>query len=222
MASKDLKPDDHSGWLVPAQAQALIDSAFALKDQVKARLVLLGRLRGGKIMAIAETTSYKGDVDTNQQAEKQRLDPDDWEKVSEFDNIFWRTGELTYANKVEHPRGRGYSSMETVTVRHFNVRFEPSAVGKVVANAPEKAGDPPRVQQPNAIQPSKGGRPPKDWWQDFWIEMCRLIYEGDIAPSMTQADIERLMLQWVSDHDKKAGETVIKEAARKLKNALKD
>jgi hypothetical protein len=44
---------------------------------------------------------------------------------------------------------------------------------------------------------------------------------GDLKPK-TQADIERAMLQWISDHDKSAGETTIRDRASRLWRAIKD
>jgi hypothetical protein len=68
---------------------------------------------------------------------------------------------------------------------------------------------------------NKGGRPRKEWWDDFWIEICGLIYEGKLIPK-TQADLEKAMLEWVENRrDAEVGETTIKSAARKLFKAWK-
>jgi hypothetical protein len=45
--------------------------------------------------------------------------------------------------------------------------------------------------------------------------MCRLLYTGELIPK-TQADIEKAMHQWIDHHGHTAGETTVRERARKL------
>ncbi|MBV8450889.1 MAG: hypothetical protein JOZ29_01270 [Deltaproteobacteria bacterium] len=69
---------------------------------------------------------------------------------------------------------------------------------------------------PTANTANKGGRPRKEWWDDFWIEICRQIWMGDLQPK-TQAELERAMFEWVENHrNAEVGETTVKAAAKKL------
>jgi hypothetical protein len=161
-----------------------------------AKHTLLERIRGGKVKAVA-----------GQDEQLAEVGPENWGHVRETD-IFWTTGDLTFSIRGHY---------EWKTVRFFDVRFEPEAVRAIGPNAP-KSPDAPSV--PKEAEVNKGGRPRKDWWDDFWIDICRQIYEGDLKPAR-QADLERAMLDWVSDHGYEVGETSIKNAARKLFKAWK-
>jgi hypothetical protein len=59
-----------------------------------------------------------------------------------------------------------------------------------------------------------------DWREDLWIEICRQLYGGELIPK-TQADIERAMHQWISDHSHAAGGTTVRDRASKLWRAIK-
>jgi DNA-binding winged helix-turn-helix (wHTH) protein len=75
------------------------------------------------------------------------------------------------------------------------------------------------VDQPSAQ--ARGGRPKADWWEDMWVEIARQLYLGALIPK-TQADLERAMLQWISDNGKSAGETTVRDRASKLWRVIKD
>jgi hypothetical protein len=64
------------------------------------------------------------------------------------------------------------------------------------------------------------GRPPKAWWDDLWVEMCRQLYEGDLKP-VRQADIEKAMHAWLNANDHEASEMTVRTRARKLFAAIK-
>ncbi|CCD97648.1 hypothetical protein [Bradyrhizobium sp. STM 3809] len=66
----------------------------------------------------------------------------------------------------------------------------------------------------------KGGRPPADWWDDLWIEMCRQLYGGHLIPDR-QGDIEKAMLSWLATRGENPSTSTIRERARKLWHAIK-
>jgi hypothetical protein len=85
----------------------------------------------------------------------------------------------------------------------------------------EKGAAVARTETPVAPATSgKGGRPKADWWEDLWIEICRQLYGGELIPK-TQADIERAIHQWISDHGHTAGDTTVRDRASKLWRAIK-
>ena len=103
------------------------------------------------------------------------------------------------------------------------MRFEPDAVRTIAAPAAKAKKEilgSPTNQKAAASPEAKGGRPPKEFWDDFWIEICGKIYEGDLKPK-TEAELKRAMHEWVVNNGHEAGETVIKIAARKLFKAWK-
>jgi len=67
---------------------------------------------------------------------------------------------------------------------------------------------------PQASQ-NKGGRPPKEWWDDLWCTIWGDVYRGDLQPK-SQADIERAMMEWVIARDGSVSESTLKPLARKM------
>jgi len=73
----------------------------------------------------------------------------------------------------------------------------------------------------------KRGVPPKDWWDDLLIEMFRRLWEGNWTPA-TKAEIVEAMHNWLAanpgpdpHNPREAGDTVLKERAKKLFDGLK-
>lgn len=68
-------------------------------------------------------------------------------------------------------------------------------------------------------RPPKAGRPPAPWWDELWIEIARQLYVGDLKPD-SQAAIEKAMHRWISASGHEAGETAVRDRARRLFRAL--
>lgn len=66
------------------------------------------------------------------------------------------------------------------------------------------------VQQPKR----NGGAPPKPFWDDLWVAMFRLYYEGAAPSSMAQ--IAKAMLEWAAANGHELSDSSAKRAARKL------
>lgn len=76
--------------------------------------------------------------------------------------------------------------------------------------------DQPALPEPvTGLKGSSGGRPPKAFWEDLWAEIARQLYEGDLKPDK-QVDIENAMNIWLDENGHLAGETQVRERARKL------
>jgi hypothetical protein len=212
MATRDLTAEDVADWLTPSQAVEILNVAFQT-DEYVSKQTLLGRLAAGVILA-ASAEAVSDETKPARRLLYGLIPADDWLRISTNDN-FWISGDLSFER-----REYGYSNFQMV--RRFGVRFEPHSVRAIIAGAaPPVKPAPQQIQVPAEAVGNKGGRPPKAWWQDFWIEMCCRVYDGDIQPESTQAAILAQMQQWVSDHDYEAGDTVLKDAAQKLSRALK-
>ena len=85
----------------------------------------------------------------------------------------------------------------------------------------EAAFPPPYEPDKATERKNKGGRPLADFWDSLWCAVCGSIYRGDLHPKR-QADIERWMLQWASDHGHEVGESTVRPRARKLFEALNE
>lgn len=67
--------------------------------------------------------------------------------------------------------------------------------------------------------PHAGGRPPKPFWDGMWADMVRQMYTGDLKYSRL-SEIEAAMHEWLIANGHEAGETAIRERARRLFAAL--
>jgi hypothetical protein len=206
-----LTADDIAGWLVPGDALPLVVEAYGGENYV-ARLAIVQRLRGGFLRSAAERSSWKN-VPRVSQTGPIRIDPDLWLRVR-VDSDFWISGQTVIDDLAE------YSGGYDVTARLFGIRFHPDDIREMVAQAPKKIATSVPQPAPSADAPNKGGRPRKEWWDDFWIDICGQIYEGNLKPAR-QAELEKAMLDWATNHGHEMSEATARKAAKKLFNAWK-
>lgn len=221
---RGVTPEAFRDWLTPRQAVQLLDSALGNNSySYISKHTLLQRIRSGLIRTVAaKSTRSDKPEEIIQLGDIPR---DHWSHVQE-DDIFWTSGDLTYSR-----RDGARHLYDAIDFGRFDVRFEPESVRAVIAPAEKhvavQSPKPPQeaqVAEPKPPLPAKefnkGGRPRKDFWDDFWIEICGQIYEGTLRPK-TQAELERAMHEWIETKGHEAGETVVKAAARKLFRAWK-
>lgn len=111
----------------------------------------------------------------------------------------WSTGDFeTWINQEIH-------------LRAYSVSFLRSDLQKIIPQDTLSSPPPPPAQSSK----SSGGRPPADWWEDCLIDMCFKYYRGNWSPK-TQADITRVMQDWITDKGFDAAESTVKIRARKL------
>jgi hypothetical protein len=206
-----VSPDEFAKWLTPQQALLRARSVLG-NDAEKA---IWERLHGG----IVRTAALKSSMASPPNAEPRITETPNaiparyWGHFSDSTNLeFWQTGVARFFFPAERKR-----ITHATVIRCFDVRLHPT---DVEASFPLSVIMPPVQETSNRpaltpTQSNKGGRPRKDWWDDFWIDICHQIYLGDLKPTK-QADLEWAMHEWVTNHGHDAGETSIKNAARKL------
>jgi hypothetical protein len=186
MSTRDLTVEDIADWLSPSQAIEILNAVY--NDARLCKETMLEHLRAGMVQAIAEHTAIE--AVRPKQISLFLIPAKDWTKV-EWHGSCWKTGHLTYNFVDESSMLRSVGKM-----RHFNVRFEPESVLSIIKNVvPKSPSAPasPEIQGLNALDHNKGGAPRKAWWDDFWIEICRRIYDNELKVEK-QADLERAML----------------------------
>lgn len=104
------------------------------------------------------------------------------------------------------------------TTFYYGIRLNSKELSEIIGDRSESAAQDLRNISVSVI--SKGGRPPKVFWDNLWVEMVRLMYVGEL-PLDKQASIEKLMLNWAATHGHELGEQSARTAARKLFSALK-
>lgn len=66
---------------------------------------------------------------------------------------------------------------------------------------------------------NNGGKPLAKHWDSMWAAIAVQLYNGDLKPE-TQADIERAMLDWLTQNEIDAGERTVRNRARSLWQTL--
>jgi hypothetical protein len=220
-AEREISSEEIGTWFTPIQAYAYAASCVGLQGASNALWELL---KSGMIKAVA-TSSSTTPKDRSPRAEsKPSFIPQSvWRHASDHGTDLWKGAYARFWVAKDSFYG------VPTTYQYFGVKFNPDdlranlpapnpvyeAEIRAASAAPTK---PAEAAKPT--EPHKGGRPRKDFWDDFWIEICGQIYEGDLKPK-SQADLERAMFEWVENRGHEVGETTIKAAARKLFKAWK-
>jgi hypothetical protein len=160
-------------WLSPRQAVEILDAAYPPASRVS-KQVLLERLRGGMVQAVAAHSVFDGGRQGREVFYK--IPSDDWERVDTSD-ILWITGELTYTRREHGLAGR-------TTVRHYNVRFEPQGVRAIVANAPK---EPAAKPDPDKPEPAQKGPRVTDPHLEAWFDLFTKVYSGTVEDTEDRA-----------------------------------
>jgi hypothetical protein len=210
MVEEALKPETFASWWTPLQAAAYAVDCVG-KDSAGDAIWQL--LVAGMIQAVATSSSItpedRSPITNNSPSE---IPKSRWQRFSQTGSDLWNGG---YA-RFWIPKGW---NGRNASYRAFGIKLNPDDIR---ANLP--APNPelffpkrkPALEPPITATANKGGAPRKDWWDDFWIEICRQIYDNELKPK-TQADLEKAMFEWVENHrGGTVGETTIKAAARKL------
>lgn len=104
-----------------------------------------------------------------------------------------------------------------IRYRAFGVKFARSDIEKMTPST--SASAPAAIVSAPVATASKGGRPPAEYWDDLWVEICRQLYAGELIPKR-QSDVESAMKAWLARRDDHPATSTIRERARKLWAAL--
>jgi hypothetical protein len=215
MAKPDIRAAVAKEWLTAHDTLERISAA--IRNRPLAVSTLLNRIRAGLVQTAAMSARWEnidhpvGDVPVLIPADYWRHFP----KIQTVEELaFWQTGDIRFEIGMNN-------NFETVAVHYFGVRFEPLGIEDIIASA-AAASSPPGVAPQFALPEStaRGGRPRKEFWDDFWIEICGQIYEGNLKPQR-QAELEKAMLDWATNHGHELSEATARKAAKRLFNAWK-
>ena len=214
-AEREITVEELASWWSPNDALAYATTCIG--DRKAAANAIWQRLVAGLIKTVASTSSMTvRDRPPTPKSTPELIPPRFWAKFSKHGSDFWSVGDAKFFLS-----GSGMAT----TYQCFGIKLNPADIRDTFPPPrplPKRAEAEP---EPKTAAPlplvNKGGRPRKDWWDDFWIEICRQIWEGELNPK-TQAELETAMLEWVENHrNADVGETTIKMAARKLFKAWK-
>lgn len=116
-------------------------------------------------------------------------------------HVNWSTGDFVLHDSLQGPLaavGVEFSLNDLIEAFHL----------------PQSAAEPSALSSP-AQPKAKGGRPRKDWWDDFWIEIGTQLYVGELHPKR-QADVEKAMREWIASNGFSASPSTVRERAQRL------
>jgi hypothetical protein len=187
--------EDLDNWLTPLQAVELLKSAY--RSEHLAIQTLLERLRGGMVQAVSRETKLEGRKDS---ATLAPIPIAHWDFVRGASS-FWTTGDLVYNFR---PQGE----YESLTLRHFDVRFEPKSVRAIIGNEADRAP----VSGESPGEPTDKGLPVSEAHLQAWYEVYKQAYRG-------AADTEDTALK--SARGMFPGKSVSREKIRELRGPQK-
>jgi hypothetical protein len=181
-------------WISAAEAVKILAPVF--KSAYVAQMRICARAHAGLSHARAEHFKMDKQSEDNFDIPKAFW----WAEGHEALEKNWEAGD--FETWIDHKH----------RLRAFGVSFSRADMEKMIPATAAQAAQP-------VAAPVVGGRPPADWWDDLWIEICRQLYAGDLKPTK-QADIESAMLQWLSDRGETPSTSTIRPRARKLWTAI--
>jgi hypothetical protein len=221
--------DEFSRWLPPADALEAIKPVMDFHTGCPA---IVNLLRHGVIRA-AGRRYYRRELGRDRDRGEFIVIPEIyWEAewATNWKSQFWFSGQVEFQ---PYPTDRTGSRS---IYGFIGIRFEPTLVGELCPTPAPAAPTLSRAQLEAVVidtlardgarklaeQPPRhpGGRPALPFWEDAILAVAATIHLGDFKPE-SQADVARALADWISDHDHDAGDTAIKERARKIWNLFK-
>lgn len=210
---RKITEEEIASWYTPIQACAYAATCVGVKASADAVWQLLS---GGMIEAVATSSSRTPkDRDPITNSQPSFVPREIWQHISNTGTNLWSGGYARFWVP-STVYGMPYAH------QYFGIKLNPA---DIQANLPPPN---PTLHTPKpkieTAQPTptlnKGGRPRKDYWDDLWAEICGQIYEGKLIPER-QADIEKAMLDWATNHGHELSEAGARQRARILFNRLK-
>src|SRR6185503_826149 len=128
-------------------------------------------------------------------------------------DTFWITGDVDFPSRGSRSR---IPLLANGPVSYFGVRFERLGIDLIVERAYDLKRETPVLRLPSAQKNLKRRGPkPKAFWAQMIEDIKASISTGELR-ALCQADIERAMAAWLVEHDEDAGESTIRNYARKV------
>lgn len=183
-------------WIAAAEAARVLKPTFGTYD---AQMTICKRAHSGMIRARAQRFI----VDS--------ITRDDCEIPKEF---WWAEGHQSLTQNWVAGDFDTWSRDKQTHLQAFGVSFLRAEIEKLIP-----ASAPTALQAPAAPAVIASGRPPADWWDDLWVEICRQLYGGELIPKK-QGDIETAMKEWLAKRNQHPSDSTIRPRARKLWQAI--
>jgi hypothetical protein len=203
------KVESEEEWISAAEAAKLLKPVF--NSQYLAQMTICKRAHGGLIRARAERFMIDG---------VEQIMRDENRTVINFDirkEFWWAEGNAALTQNWPVGDFDTWVERGEVHLQAFGVSFLRADIEKIIPADKRAPAEP--VPAPSIPNVPVGGRPPAEFWDDLWVEICGQIYTGRLVPKR-QGDIQKAMQQWCSDHGHSDAASTLRPRASKLWNAV--
>jgi hypothetical protein len=167
--------DSIDNWLRPHEALEILDRAFGRTETSKS--LLLERLKSGKALAAAESSTWEGKTSGPSRTGPTPIPDDQWHYYQSSIG-FWESGDLKF--------NLGYYqfSLNTVSVWYHGIRFFPGSIDDLAKTAPPRRKSPwikpkPPTPEPEPEEPiAEKGPPVSEEHLRLWYDLYRRAYQG--------------------------------------------
>jgi hypothetical protein len=185
------------GWYTPIEAAAYAAQIVGSKAAGDAiwQLLVAGIIEAAASNSSRTVEDYSPTTNTEPSLIPTRF----WRHISKAGTDLWSAGYARFW------LAKGHYGKKTA-YQFFGIKLNPHDVHSGLPPLPPPSPKPPEAEPPLTIEAppvNKSGRPRKDWWDDFWIDICGQIYVGDLKPKR-QADLEKAMLDWATNRGSEA------------------
>lgn len=179
-----------------------------LYGQLRAQPVIAGRLlidqcRLGFVAARA-VLMQRAD---GQRADNWAVEAREWDVPVWFWESFTSEGSSSQVWELGTFTGRGMAPTGRCSITLTGLYFARSSLEAMLPEAVKPTAP--------ALAAATGGRLPAAFWDDLWCAVWGEVHRGDLKPKLL-ADVERAMMQWITDNGHTAAESVVRERARKM------
>jgi hypothetical protein len=189
-------------WVTALAARAFVYGELRTQPAIAGRL-LINQSRLG-FVAARSALMQRAD---GQRGDHWAFEAREWDVPVWFWESFTSEDSSSQAWELGTFAGRGIAPTGRCTITLTGVYFARSSLAAML---PELA----KSTAP-ALAAATGGRLPAAFWDDLWCAVWGEVHRGDLKPKLL-ADVERAMMQWITDNDHRAAESVVRERARKM------
>lgn len=206
MSDSGITAEEFKAWLKPLTIWELLRNSSAVSSSL-----ILEALSGGVLASAAARASFQS--------------PD---KHDAIQDLFCIPAWMWRHRVMDDLLGLGFAQFSFpespgdphTILRCFNVRICPVGLQEAFPHLVHSiAATAPTTHAERSSKVPAAGRLRKEFWDDLIIAVCKRIWDGDLQPTC-QADVERAMLDWASEHGHSLGTTSVKAPAKKVFLAL--
>lgn len=194
--------DEYRRWFTPKRALGELERERLSVHQAKQ--VILARLAQGALSAMAYRSNWAANPLGHETEEEFPRVPRALWATGQITEEFWNTGDVQFPQ-----RGRVNTfQMFDGPILYVGIKLDPIGIEILI----DFVG---HLQNQKAETPLRRGPKPKAFWAPMMADIQASISNQTLTPS-SLADVERAMRDWLIQHNEDAGESTIRNYARRV------